>query len=397
VLSDALAKAAGVPFMKAATCTLSVILPTYNEAQNIPLLTKRLEAALADIDYEIIVVDDNSPDRTWKTAENLAERNPRIRVLRRFDERGLSSAVLTGMSIAGGEVFAVMDADLQHDEAILPGMVAAIREENCDVAIGSRGAPGGDYGTWSKRRRLMSWGAAAAARLVLPIKITDPMSGFFAIDRKVYYEVSEEINPRGFKILLEFIGRGRKMRTQEIGYSFRNRVHGETKLSPSVVRNYFVALYDLRFGRYLPASFVLYGAVGASGVVINVAGFKIGELFGLPHIVTGISPYIDPIYLAAPFGYQLAIFWNFFLNNYITFWERRRTGARILLALLVFELISLFGLFVHTATFQLLHVNGLFVGILAEAWREMLNVALATIVAMVSNYFLNLHITWGAR
>ncbi len=207
----------------------------------------------------------------------------------------------------------------------------------------------------------------------------------------------DRINPRGFKILLEFIGRGERWKIVELGYSFRNRLHGETKLSPSVIRNYIIALYDLRFGRLIPPSFFFYGLVGASGVLVNLIGFQIGELLGLPHVVTGLSPHIDPVYLAAPFGYQMAIVSNYVLNNYITFWERRRRGWQNLRAFLLFEYISLFGFVVHLAIFQLLQVNGFLYGFVGESIRGMINTGLATLVAMVTNYYLNTSFTWAKR
>lgn len=380
-----------------ASPSLSVIIPTYNESKNISILLERLKTALAGLSYELIVVDDNSPDRTWEVVERIALEDERVQVIRRFDERGLSSAVLTGMSAARGKALAVMDADLQHDEGILPDLARAILQENYDAAIGSRAAEGGDYGEWSKARLLMSRAAALAARIMLPIRISDPMSGYFVISREVYHDTADEINPRGFKILLEFVGRARGLKIKEIGYSFRNRLYGETKLSPSVVRNFFVALYDLRFGKIMPPSFILYGLVGLSGVLVNLLGFRLGEAIGLPHVVTGLSPHLDPIYLAAPFGYQLAIISNYVLNNWITFWEKRHRGWGNLKAFLMFEYISLFGLLVHTAVFQLLHINGFPGGFFSEEWRQTLNIGLATIVAMVSNYYLNISFTWGRR
>lgn len=374
---------------------LSVIVPTYNEAKNLPVLVENLAKVLEGIDYEIIIVDDNSPDRTYRVAEDLSQ-NFNIRLIRRFTARGLSSAVLTGMSAARGEVLAVMDADLQHDESILPQMVRAINEEGYDIAVGSREASGGSYGNWSRRRRFISLVAAGLARLVLPVQVRDPMSGFFAISHDCYRETEDNINPRGFKILLEFISRGRRKKIREIGFTFRNRLHGETKLSSTVIRNYLVALYDMRFGKYISVTFMLYGFVGTTGVLVNLVFFKLGDLLGFPHVYTGLSSYFDPLYTAVPFGYQMAIFSNYIMNNYITFYEQRRRGTGSFLAgLLIFELISLFGLLIHTSSFHLLQANGFLRGIFAEGTRALVNNGLSIIVALVSNYYLNLNFTWG--
>ncbi|MBX7057687.1 MAG: glycosyltransferase family 2 protein [Leptospirales bacterium] len=376
---------------------VSLILPTYNEAENLPILLQRLAEALKGRRYEIIVVDDNSPDRTWDAASRASQADDHIQVIRRFEERGLSSAVLTGMSAARGLCLAVMDADLQHDERILPQLIDQVLQGEADIAVGSRGAEGGDYGAWSRRRRLMSWAAAFAARLALPIKMTDPMSGYFVISREVYRETAEQINPRGFKILLEFVGRGPRWRIRETGYSFRNRIHGETKLSPSVIRNYFVALYDLRFGRLIPPSFLMYGAVGASGVLVNLIGLQLGELLGLPHLKNEILPYFGPIYLAAVLGYQLAILTNYVLNNYFTFWERRRRGWDNVSALLVFQAVSMLGFLVYLAVFHLLQANGFLLGALSEEPRRAVNAIVGTLVAMVTNYYLNISFTWKSK
>ena len=383
--------------MSAHSFDLSIILPTYNEAANLPILVERLREALATLRYEIIIVDDNSPDGTYRVAQELAAEKNNITVLRRVTERGLSSAVLAGMAVAGGRVFVTMDADLQHDETIIPKMYAAVAEEGYDMAVGSREAEGGSYGSWSKRRRFVSEVARGLARLFLPINVTDPMSGFFAVSRLAYETVGPSINPRGFKILLEFIGRGSQLRVKEVGFTFRNRMHGQTKMSAGVVQHYLIALYDIRFGRFMSHTFLLYGLVGGTGVLVNLVGFKVGEWLHFPHVMTGLSHYIDPLFTAAPFGYQLAILSNFFLNNYLTFFDNRYRGVALIRGLVLFEVVSLFGLVVHLSVFQALHINGFLEPVFGESSRALANNALATVIALVSNYYLNLNFTWGRR
>ncbi|HMW61177.1 MAG TPA: polyprenol monophosphomannose synthase, partial [Leptospiraceae bacterium] len=250
---------------------LSVILPTYNESRNVPILIEKLGVALAGIDYEVLVVDDNSPDRTYEIVDNISKTNPRVRCIRRIHERGLSSAVVTGMSASEAQYFAVMDADLQHDESILPDLLRAVREEGYDLAVGSRAAEDGSFGEWSRVRRFMSWSATLMAKILLPVQVKDPMSGFFLTSRGVFEKARDQINPVGFKILLEFLGRLRGLKVKEVGYTFRTRIHGETKLSGSVIRNYLVALLDLRFGHVASPVFILYCLVGASGVIVYYA------------------------------------------------------------------------------------------------------------------------------
>lgn len=379
---------------------ISVILPTYNEAQNVPILIERLEQVFsnAGIAHEVLVVDDNSPDGTWRVAEEISLQKPNVRCIRRLNERGLSSAVVTGMTAAKGRCLAVMDADLQHDEKILPDMIRCIDDEGFDLVVGSRGVDGGSYGEFSKRRRFMSWGAALLAKLLLPVNVKDPMSGFFLVTRKLFTECVERINPVGFKILLEFIGRNPGLKVKEVGYTFQLRRHGETKLSGSVIRNYLIALYDMRFGKYLSSTFMMYAFVGCTGVVVNLGGFALGEFLQLPRFNTGIFPMLDPMFLSVPFGIQLSIITNYVLNNYITFYEQRHRGAlKLLRGLLLFQLISMLGLIIQWSVFQLLHTNGFLSSLVYEGLRSYLNNAIGIVVATVSNYYLNVNVTWGVR
>ncbi len=376
---------------------VSVIIPTYNEKDNIEILLNRLAKVLKGISHEIIVVDDNSPDRTWEVVESAASVNRAVRLIRRLEGRGLSTAVIAGMESASGECFAVMDADLQHDEAILPEMIETVLHKGYDVAIGSRGAEGGSYGNWSVTRRFISWVAAAMALLVLPVRIQDPMSGFFVISRGLFKKTADQLNPRGFKILLEFIGRAKNIKIREVGYTFRNRIHGETKLSGSVIRNYLIALYDMKFGRYISAVFLMYIFVGGTGVIVNLTGFWLGELLGFPKITTGLSSHFDPVFLSVPFGIQLSIISNYFLNNFITFFESRHKGTGMIKGFFVFQTVSILGLLIQMGVFQLLHVNGFLEGIISESLRKYVNNGLGIITATVSNYYLNLNFTWSRK
>jgi dolichol-phosphate mannosyltransferase len=383
--------------MKTTRPVASIIIPTYNEKDNISILIDRLTITLKSIPHEIIVVDDNSPDKTWEIVENISAHNPKVRLIRRIEGRGLSTAVIAGMEAASGECFGVIDADLQHDESILPQMIDTVINQKYDVAIGSRGAEGGSYGDWSSSRRFMSWVAAAMAMIVLPVKIQDPMSGFFVISRDLFKRSVSVLNPRGFKILLEFIGRTKNIRIKEVGYTFRNRIHGETKLSGSVIRNYIIALYDMKFGKYISSTFLLYVFVGGTGVVVNLLGFALGEYAGLPHYKTGISTLFDPLYLAVPFGIQLSIISNYFLNNYITFFESRHKGKGLIKGFLVFQMVSILGLIIQMGVFQLLHVNGFLEGSVPEGLRKYLNNGMGILIATVSNYYLNLNFTWSRK
>ena len=224
---------------------VSVIVPTYNEVTNIRLLLDRLGATLAGLNYQIVVVDDNSEDKTWRVAEQIAQADERILVIRRMNQRGLSSAVLAGMAEAGGRSLVVIDGDLQHDETKIPDLVAAVLEGGVDICLASREAVGGSYGSFRRRRKLVSYAGAAMARQLLGIPVSDPMSGFFAISRERFELLADDVNPRGFKILLEFLARGPKPTVDEVGYEFEERVNGSTKLNGSVGLSYLIALGHL--------------------------------------------------------------------------------------------------------------------------------------------------------
>ena len=377
------------------TTLLSVIVPSYNEAENIPELLRKLTAALISIPHEIIIVDDNSPDRTWEVAQQLCQDYPQLHVIRRVDLRGLSSAVLTGMGAAKGEILAVMDADLQHDESILPELLAAIKEKNYDIAVGSRKVVQGSYGKFSFLRRTMSKAATLISKHMLSLKVNDPMSGFFAIKRKLYEEKVDKINSAGFKILMEFLGHSLEARVIEIPYSFRSRTHGETKLSASVVRHFFLALWNLRFGHLISASFILYAGIGFTGMLINLAGFTIGEYLELPRVDTGLFPGLDPIWISIPFGVQLSIISNYILNNYITFYESRNSGFfSHLRGFFVFQLISSLGLLIQWSIFQMLYTSNFLDNSAHPELSKYVCNFIGILAATASNYHLNLNCTW---
>lgn len=219
----------------------SIILPTYNEAENLPELIPRLVAL--DAGYDVVVVDDGSPDGTGRVAETLAKQYP-VQLLERGQKLGLASAVIDGVQQrARAPVVVVMDADLSHDEAIVPQLVAAI-EAGSDLAVGSRFASGGSTED-ARTRRFFSWCAKQVARLALGVKVQDPMSGFFAVRRDRFLAVAPRLKPRGFKILLDFLVRARPEHVTEVGFHFRPRAKGESKLTGAIARQYFHMIWDL--------------------------------------------------------------------------------------------------------------------------------------------------------
>lgn len=379
---------------------VSVIVPTYNEVENIIDVLDRLRATLRDWSYEIIVVDDDSPDGTWRVARQHSSGDAAVRVIRRLNDRGLSSAVLAGMAVAEGEALAVIDADGQHDETILPEMLRSVLEDDADVCVGTRsGERGGSYGEWTKRRQIASWAAAGLARMLLPsaTRTTDPLSGYFALSRDAYERVAPTINPRGFKILLEFVGRSDELAVAEVGYHFRRRQRGETKLSGAIAFNYLIAIVDLRFGRTVSPVFLMYCLVGFSGVLVSLAGYGLGELAGLPRINPSLTPDLNPVYVSALLGIQLSIISNFLANNYITFYEVRYRGWGLLGGFCRFETVSAVGVLVQLSVFQLLHRNGFPTSTTNPDVAAAINNGIGLSVATLTNFLLNVTLTWNRR
>jgi dolichol-phosphate mannosyltransferase len=299
---------------------LSLVLPTFNERKNIAALvgelTKLLEPELGD-GYELIVVDDDSPDRTWEAALELTAQYPKVRVMRRQGERGLSTAVIRGWQVARGEVLGVIDADLQHPPEVTVRLWKAM-EDHADLAVGSRHVEGGGVSDWSLARRLLSRGAQLLGLLFLPGvlgRVSDPMSGYFMVRRSAIADAV--LSPLGYKILVEVIGRGRIRWIAEIGYVFRERAEGESKVTWRVYAEYLRHLVRLRLATLPKARFWRFAAVGASGVLVDM-----GVLFLLS----------DP--RALGFGLtrskiaaaEIAILNNFLWNDAWTF--RDLVGAR---------------------------------------------------------------------
>lgn len=229
----------------------TLVIPTYNERENLAPLCERLDRALAEYDFEVVLVDDDSADRTWEEAERLQERYSWLRVIRRQHERGLSSAVICGFRHARGRMVGVIDADLQHDEARLPEMLHEL--EQADFAIATRNSAGGSNGTWPWPRRFTSWTATMLARMIAQVSLSDPMSGFFVMRRSLFRALDDgTLQPRGYKVLLYVYARavGRfgadGLRLREVGYQFGNRQFGRSKLSGKVIFEYVLMLVNLR-------------------------------------------------------------------------------------------------------------------------------------------------------
>jgi dolichol-phosphate mannosyltransferase len=224
---------------------LSVIVPTFNERDNVGELVSRLKTPLKGLAWELIVVDDDSPDGTSELVRDYSFQDRRIRLLRRVGRRGLASACIEGMLAASSAAIAVMDADLQRDESILPLMLQKLREEELDLVLGTRNADGGSMGSFSARRVLLSRCGQRISRFICPCELSDPMSGFFLVRRSFFLDVADRLNGDGFKILLDLVASStRPVRVGEVGYRFRNRRFGESKLDLRVAFEYFAMILD---------------------------------------------------------------------------------------------------------------------------------------------------------
>lgn len=330
---------------------VTVVIPAFNERENIALVVERLEKILPGDDWEIVFVDDDSKDGSLDVLLRLARTNPRVRFIRRIGRRGLSSACLEGMASSTADLFAVMDCDLQHDETILPAMLKAFEEDpKLELAVGSRyTGRGGGTGEWSKARVFVSRFATKIGSVVRKTPLTDPMSGFFVIRRELFEETVRSMTGKGFKILLDIVlSAGRPLRVREFAYEFRTRQHGESKLDIVVAFEYLYLLADKILGRFVPVRFVLYVLAGLSGLVLHLA------VLGVLHKI-----YATPFATAQLTATLTAMVSNFLVNNSITFRQERLKGATLLPGLIAYILICGLGALVNLQSADYLYNQGI--------------------------------------
>jgi dolichol-phosphate mannosyltransferase len=371
---------------------LTLIIPTYNESKNVLPLVKQLTSLLDQTmpgNYELVVVDDDSPDRTWEVAQALMNDYPQLRVMRRQGERGLSSAVIRGWQAARGKVLGVIDGDLQHPPEILLKMLAAI-DEGADLAVASRHVEGGGVSDWSIVRRFLSRGAQVLGLIILPTvvgRITDPMSGYFMVRRSAI--AGPVLNPMGYKILLEVLGRGRVEQIAEVGYVFQERLEGESKVTWKQYVEYLLHLGRLRSrGRVsrlrqrfqLPIKrFLQFGAVGLSGVFIDMT---------LLYLLSDPSTLGWGLTRSKIIASEVAILNNFFWNDAWTFADisqRQKGWQPRLKRLLKFNIICLAGLILNVLLLNLLFHLGIN--------RYIANL-LAIAIVTIWNFYVNLKLSW---
>jgi dolichol-phosphate mannosyltransferase len=307
---------------------LSVIVPTFNERENVVELAERIGACLRDSAWELIYVDDDSPDGTADLVRQLAHKDSRIRCVQRLGRRGLSSACVEGMLASSAPYLAVMDGDLQHDESLLPHMLAELKRGETEMVVGSRYAAGGGTGNWGGARLRLSRFGMRLSRMLVPDTLTDPMSGFFMVRRPVFERAVRKLSNIGTKILMDlFASSPEPLRFKELPYTFRLRKAGTSKLDSLTAWEYAMLLLDKMFGHIVPVRFVAFCIVGALGVAVHLS------------ILSMLRNFADTSFLA---GQTIAtvctMTFNFAVNNVLTYRDKRLRGLRWLRGWLSFNI-----------------------------------------------------------
>ncbi len=319
---------------QAAEVQLSVVIPTFKERGNVAELIKRLDRTLAAVTWEAIFVDDNSPDGTADAVKEIARHDTRIRCLRRVGRRGLAGACIEGMLSSSAPYVAVMDADLQHDERVLPAMLEKLRSGQCDLVAATRYAEGGSAQSFSEGRSKISRIATRLTQSALGTSLSDPMSGFFMMRRDAFDAMVPRLSPVGFKILLDIATASDNLRIAEQPYVFGERHEGESKFNVQIGLEFLGLLLAKLSRGFVDPRFIFFAVVGASGLVVNVAALKAAML---------VWPDQASFTLAQSVATFFAMTSNFLLNNSLTYRDRRLRGWGMLLGFIGFCLIGTIG------------------------------------------------------
>lgn len=357
---------------------LVVVLPTFNERDNIEEMVRRLDTVLDGIRWEAVFVDDDSVDGTLEVLARVARADPRIRFIHRIGRRGLSSACIEGMLSSTAPLIAVMDADLQHDEALLPEMVKVLRGGGHDIVVGSRYMAGGSTGDWARKRLLISQFATRLGRAVLKAEVSDPMSGFFMLTRDLLNHSVRRLSGKGFKILVDILASAtRPVRIAELPFVFRNRVAGDSKLDSTVIYDFGLLLYEKTLGHVIPTRFLMFVTVGLVGAMLHLA--VLGAALRL--VGTGFA-------VGQALATLSAMMLNFTLNNLFTHRDRRLRGPRLMRGLAVFLAVCSIGALASVGIGDQLYE------LKAPWWAAGL---LGAIVGAVWNYSVSATFVWRQR
>jgi dolichol-phosphate mannosyltransferase len=357
---------------------LSIVVPTFNERENVAKLIESIAQALPKVKWEIIFIDDDSPDGTADFVRRLAQSKPYIRCHQRIGRRGLSRAVIEGILSSSAPLIAVMDADLQHDETILPTMLDCIRNNDTDIVVGSRYCAGGSIGTLNSQRAAMSRLATILGRTIVTQGLTDPLSGFFMIRREAFHRIVRRLSGESYKILLDlFASSPEPLRFVEVPYTFRERTAGESKVDSAVVWEYLLLIADKKFGHIVPVRFIVFSVVGLTGVGVHLLVLETTFKFlGLQF----------PI--AQTIATLVAMTSNFALNNILTYRDMRLRGRGFLTGLLTFCLICSIGVIANVGV-----ANFVF----QREYTWWLAGGAGAVVGAVWNYAASSIFTWGRK
>ena len=358
---------------------LSVVVPCYNERPNVAPMIAKLDAALAGIAWEVIYVDDNSPDGTAQEVRRIAQHDPRVRCIRRIGRRGLASAVIEGALSSSATYVAVIDGDLQHDETRLPVMLAALQAGDYDIAVASRHVEGGDSAGLSSRfRQVLSDGGIRLAQAFLPVRLSDPMSGFFMLPRAWFEDLARGLNGQGFKILVDLVlSSAAPLRVLEVPARFRERAAGESKMDALVMIQFGGLLLDKVFGGLLPLRFFSFALVGALGIVVHLIAL------GLLRQTTVLGFEAEQTIATV-----IAMVFNFQLNNLITYRDQQLKGPRLWRGLLLFMVVCGFGAVANVGIAQMLYEQH-------TTWTVAGGVG--AMIGVVWNYAISATLVWRSR
>lgn len=354
---------------------LSVIVPTFNERDNVREVVSRLERSLRGKAWEVIFVDDDSPDGTAGCVREIAQQDLRVRCIQRIGRRGLSSACVEGMLSSSSPYLAVLDGDCQHDEAMLPCMLELLKKGDADVVVGSRYMNGGGIGRWDSSRARMSRFATRLSKAVIKHELSDPMSGFFALRRETLETAVRGLSSIGFKILLDLVASSPgTMRIKEIPYEFRSRHSGQSKMDSQAMWDYLMLLADKSLGGIVPVRFVAFGLVGGVGVLVHFAVLTaLFRAMSLSFTISQVS------------ATAVAIAGNFILNNALTFRDLRLRGWRWVKGLFSFALTCSLGALANVGVASYLFKRH-------ALWE--LSALAGVIVGAVWNYAMTATYTW---
>jgi dolichol-phosphate mannosyltransferase len=360
---------------------LTVVIPTFNERDNVREIVARLDRSLADTAWEAIFVDDCSGDGTADVVRDIASTDPRIRLVLRHNRRGLSSAVVEGALAASSDIIAVMDGDLQHDESVLPELYAAVARGDADIALASRFLePGGADGLSSETRHKISNTGIRLANALFGLSLTDPLTGFFAIRRDVVLDALPELSEIGFKILLDLIAAAKpRPRIVEIPFKFRERLHGESKLDNRVMYDFFLFFAEKKIAPIipLPARFLSFALINWFGVLIHLGVLSL--------VLTAFGSGFPNAALAATF---VAMAFNYWANNALTYRDRRLKGGRFYLGFLVFAGLSSVGVIANVGVASMLASQ-------YDSLYYLIPAVLGALLTVVWNYVVTSAFVWG--